>query len=238
MDTRHTVVPVDDANCAGPNSPRVGEWPGLGSSQRQGEAIRVGGSVPWRGHDDINPTDHVHPNPGTRGVCAQSGAVAVEAGMLLPLLLTVLLAIVEVGAFIHAHVGTAAGARAAVRAGTSTAASDDPLAVARVALHSGLGVGSADIVELWVYRTDLSSYSVPTDCVTACVRIGINNLGDAVWLGGHWPPLSESLCANTNEHLGVRVVTSHTGITTRTFLPDRTSTHAVMRYEPRTLRDC
>lgn len=182
------------------------------------------------------------PDPGTSRVDDDCGALAIEAALLLPLLMAILLGLVDVGAMVHTKVAAAAAARAAVRAGTSSStAADDPLAVARAAMTSGLGVTTSEVAEMWVYRpvaADLAAVGPPAQCADRCVRIGMDPQGQPFIAEGAWPAEPVPSCASEPAHLGIRIVLARHSLAPGLNLPERIGAHAVMRYEPRTGRSC
>lgn len=184
------------------------------------------------------------PGPGTRRSTANHGSVAVETALLLPVLLTVLLGIVEVGMLIQSQVGAAAAARAAVRAGSAASVSaDDPLVVAKAALSGGLGVTAEEVDEIWVYRPrglnpDDSVQAPTVECAQDCVRITIDPFGAPQWAGGNWSEPSPIVCSGSDGYLGVRIFMTRRSLSVGFGLPDKVSSHAVMRYEPRLERGC
>lgn len=163
--------------------------------------MRLGGTgVAMRGH-------------GSRQSAAR-GSVAVEAALVVPLLLACVFAIVDAGIMTAAHAAWGAAARSAARAASAlpretTFAS---AATAAVAAAAGLRRGSA-LQEVWVYRANVQGFPGAdgvtgfSDCATACLRYAYNPTARSFRvISGSWPPTAIAACAPQPDLVGVRVL--------------------------------
>jgi hypothetical protein len=95
------------------------------------------------------------------------GAAAIETAFVLPILLFVLFAIMEIGGSLLSYSGTASAVRAAGR--TASLAGSDPVAdkliLNRVAQEIGAGGGAVELVVIW--HAARAGDSVPPACVPA-----------------------------------------------------------------------
>lgn len=170
---------------------------------------------------------------------AQRGAVAVEAALVVPLVVTVLLGVIELASLLHGQVGLAAAARSAARVGSSeprlAGFADDAVAAA---LSSGTGVALSDIDEVWVYRANSRGFpgaeqatGFPAQCPSECLRYRPEGTG-AVVFDGAWAAEQIDACVGTADALGVRIVATHRALSAGLIPATRLSEHAVMRFEP------
>lgn len=168
----------------------------------------------------------------------QRGAVAVEAALVVPLIVTMLLGIIDLGVLVHANVGTAAAVRSGARV-----ASSEPRMVgfaehgAAASLRAGTGLAWSDIEEIWVYRANTSGFpgtstGFPSYCPSRCIRYRVNTSGQPVVYQGSWAASSIDACVGTAEDVGVRILARHRALAGGVLGPTRISQHAVMRFEP------
>lgn len=169
---------------------------------------------------------------------AQRGAVAVEAAIILPLLVSMLLGIIDLAVMLHAQVGLSAAARSGARTASSeprTPGFADHAAAA--ALRSGLGVAWSQVEEIWVYRANASgnpgsASTFPSDCPERCVRYRVSATGTPVAFQGTWEANTIDACVGTADDVGVRIVARHRSVAASLVRSGRMSQYAVMRFEP------
>jgi Flp pilus assembly protein TadG len=175
----------------------------------------------------------------------ERGAVLVEAAVIFPVLIFIVLGICEYGLAYRNSLtvssATRAGARTAsalARNGTFDTDTVDAVSAALTALPKGRWQ------EIWVYDAQTPAAINPgmpdsgnfTTC-TKCVRFRWDpaaNSGNGDWVadGGTWDPLSQNACAGTADYVGVYVKAEHKYVT-KLFGSSRTlEDHTVMRFEP------
>lgn len=169
---------------------------------------------------------------------SERGAVAVEAALVLPLIVTMLLGIIDLGVLVHANVGSAA----AVRAGARVASSEPRMSgfaehAAAATLRAGTGLAWSDVEEIWVYRSNASGYpgtssGFPSWCPARCVRYRVSSTGQPVFFQGSWSHTSVDACIGTADDVGVRILARHRALSGGVLGSTRISQHAVMRFEP------
>lgn len=169
---------------------------------------------------------------------AQRGAVAVEAAIIVPLLLTMLLGIIDLSVMLHSQVGLSSAARAGARVASSeprmTGFTDH---AASAALRSGLGVAWSQVDEIWVYRANPAGFpgsvtSFPSVCPERCVRYRVSPSGTPVAIQGSWPSNTIDACIGTADDVGVRIVARHRSVAGGLVPSGLMSQYAVMRFEP------
>lgn len=170
-----------------------------------------------------------------------SGAVAVEAAIVLPLLIAVLLGLIETAMLLRGSIGLSSAVRSAARTASAeprqeTFAVDAVEALAR----AGTGVALTQISEVWVYRANREGYpgadgngGFSIGCTTACLRFRFDPAqGRFVSNGGSWPASSIDACMTTAQSVGVRVLARHAPMTAGLIGERTLSQRAVMRFEP------
>lgn len=172
------------------------------------------------------------------GTRAQRGAVAVEAAIIVPLVVSMLLGIIDLAMMLHSQVGLASAARSGARVASSeprTPGFADHAASA--ALRSGLGVAWSEVEEIWVYRANASGYpgtatGFPADCPQRCIRYRVSAAGVPVVLQGSWAADSVDACVGTADDVGVRIVGRHRSVAASVVPSGHISQYTVMRFEP------
>lgn len=199
------------------------------------------GWVVARGRRGSLPVNCYHPTPLHKSSRAhhEAGAAAVEAAIVLPLLVVLLLGIVEVGMLLRADVGLTSAARSAARVASAeprieSFATDAATAV----VQSGTGMSQADLQEVWVYRANSAGYpgpegatSFPAECPQACVRFQFQD-GVPVPVAGQWPATDVQACVGNADAVGVRVVATHRPVSAGIIGETNMSRRAVMTFEP------
>ena len=188
--------------------------------------------------------------PGVPRIRAERGAVAVEAALVIPLLMLLVFGMIETAVLLRDFVVTQSLARAGARV-----ASAEPR-FGTVAGHNGgpsFAQDAADSVEragaslprgaldyIWIYQVGDASGNPASACPgTKCVEYKWNNLpapnGRFVYQGGSWSPSSINACLGDAgaQSVGVRIQVSHAWVLNFPFRDARkVSARAVMKFEP------
>ncbi len=178
------------------------------------------------------------------------GAVAVEAALVIPLLLVMVLGILDTGLYLR----DVSAVTSATRHGARIASAEprrvtmvDDVAQAVAAASTVLPAESID--ELWVYQAGDDGFPVGTGsfdtCPSRCVRMTWSRAtGRFVPVSGtQWPPLSINACVGDAHAMSVGVLlrvrhrmlfSSVLGSSAIRTITDRT----VMKFEPLPVRSC
>jgi hypothetical protein len=158
---------------------------------------------------------------GSGGTAAsESGAVAVEAALVTPLLMLMLFGIVEVSLLLKDDLSVSAAARAGARTGSSLPRFDDGTTdfAQQAADQVARSAGALDLsrVSLTVYAADAAgdpqSGGTPADCTDRCVHFRYDTASSAfVRDGGSWPASSIDACPGDpgQDAIGVYVSYPH-----------------------------
>jgi hypothetical protein len=172
------------------------------------------------------------------------GAVAVEAALVTPILLILVLGIIEFGFLFKDWLGVTSAVRAGARIGSALPrdASYAQAAADQVAKEGAALNLTASNSTLWVYKAGTNGYPVgysdfstcPTSSCTKFVWTGSafqpsGGLGNIKWLAS-----SQNACAGDPNHesLGVYLAVQDTGITRFFFTSKTLSSRTVMSLEP------
>jgi Flp pilus assembly protein TadG len=176
----------------------------------------------------------------------QRGAVLIEAAIIMPLLLTLVMGIIEYGLVFSdkSTVGSAtrAGARSAVAYSRQTGYDQQAVDAVTSALTART---TGTPLELWVYKVDTTNsngapvgYPTFSDCQTACQKYTWNGSSWDLTGGAGWAASDQNACSMPLDQLGVRLKVRHDLVTglfgTSLTLTDRT----IMRLEPQPLTSC
>jgi Flp pilus assembly protein TadG len=171
------------------------------------------------------------------------GAAAVEAAIILPLLIFLLFGIIEISLLLRDNIATTslvrAGARTASALPRSSALITDTVASMEKA-GSALPKDSYD--ELWVYRADSNGVPIGNStsnkfgvCGTDCVRYAWNDTRDTFGkVSGSWDPLSINACPGdpNAQSVGVYLKATHSFLTGLFGSSMTVSDYAVLKFEP------
>jgi TadE-like protein len=191
----------------------------------------------------------------------ERGAVAVEAALVTPILLTLIIGIIEVSLLMRDHVAVSSAVRTGGR--TASALADagpsgvddlgDCLApctgaqvprLAQLAANAIQKAGSAmdkdSITDLWVYKANDKGYpgaagSTTWTCTSNCIRYKWNPTKNQFrYYSGTWISSTISACANANpEAVGIYLKANHKMITGYIFSHDMVvEDHSVFSFEP------
>ncbi len=176
---------------------------------------------------------------------ADSGAVAVEAAFIFPILVLVLFGIIEFSLFLRDHVALAA----AVRSGARTASAEPRMSTfgtdaAGAVLKAGTGMPFSTVQQMWVYEANAGGY--PTNggsasqttgdfntCTTRCMVYTYSG-GSFSKTAGSWDHTLVNACPGDAGMTNVGVlIKAHHGFVTGLFGTTIDITdHAVLRFEP------
>ncbi|MGV1036099.1 MAG: TadE/TadG family type IV pilus assembly protein [Candidatus Nanopelagicales bacterium] len=175
----------------------------------------------------------------------ERGSVAIEAALVIPMLMLVLFGIVEFSMLLRDHVSLTAAARSGARIGSaeprmSTFTTDMAAAVAR----AGTGMPASTIQELWVYEANVKGYPTNggsilgtgttfTACTTRCKRFTYSG-GSFTAAGGSWDATDVNACPGDAgmTSVGVYIRARHRFISGLFGSSVQITDHAVMRFEP------
>jgi Flp pilus assembly protein TadG len=202
------------------------------------------------------------------GAARERGAVAVEAALVMPLILVVLLGIVEVSLLIRDHVAVTSAVRVGSRIASAsadagpgvcetgadappcTAASSPALAqlAADAIQRAGSAMPADSIDHILVYKANAQGFpgsdgntTMPASCsgFTNCVRFTWNDTANAFrFAGGAWDSKSINACVNESDTLGVAMQATHAGVTGIFGGSIGLSDRSVMRFEPLSEDSC
>jgi TadE-like protein len=137
----------------------------------------------------------------SRSPGVDSGAVAVEAALITPLLLFLVLGIIEFTMLLKDDVAVAASVRAGARTASAeprTAGFTDDAAAQMTRAVASLDSKGLAAGELWVYRAGPTG-DPPSSCASDCVRYTWNG-SRYVKASGSWDPLSIDACPIDADH--------------------------------------
>ena len=186
----------------------------------------------------------------TRSAGTDRGAVAVEAALVIPLLLVMVFGILDTGLYLRDVSAVTAATRHGVRIASAEprrVSMVDDVAQAVAAASTVLAADSID--ELWVYQAGNDGFPVGTTsfsaCPSRCVRLTWSRATGAFVpvSGTQWSPLSINACVGDTHAMSVGVLlrvrhrmlfSSVLGSSAIRTITDRT----VMKFEPLPLRSC
>lgn len=168
---------------------------------------------------------------------SEGGSAAVEAALVTPFILLLMIAIVEFGMYFKDNLSVSDAVKAGVRlasaeARTSTYAQD---AADRVQEASG-AINPAIVEELWVYKANTgnefpSGYSNFSNCTT-CVKFRWNGTRYAPTYSG-WAAINQVACATgPPDRVGVYMKARHPSVTNMIFTSLTINQSNVIRLEP------
>ncbi|MBM6405947.1 pilus assembly protein [Phycicoccus sp. CSK15P-2] len=167
----------------------------------------------------------------------EGGATAVEAALVTPVILGLMLAILEFGLFFKDSLSASEAVKAGVRLASAAPRQADYAqnAANRVKAASG-ALPRGSIQELWVYKANTNNnyptgYSSFAGCTT-CVKF--------TWTGtefapsySNWAPTTQNACASgPPDRIGVYLKARHDALTTAIFTSLTIQQADVLRFEP------
>lgn len=167
------------------------------------------------------------------------GVSAVEAAIVVPVFLLLVIGVVEFGLAFKDQLAVTSAVRAGARIASSEprSASFATDAATQVA-NEGSALDMSGVTSLWVYKADATGHpmgaggtfsSCSTNCITFTWSAASNSF---VQSGGSWIPTSQDACPGEEDNLGVYLGYNHTAVTGVFFSSLGLSSHTVMRLEP------
>ncbi len=168
----------------------------------------------------------------------ERGAAAVEAAIITPMFILLLVGIIEFGMFFKDYLSTASAVRAGVRTASaeprmSTYAQDAADSVAK----EGTAITRGDIQELWVYKANTAD-KFPTggssfsNCTT-CVKFRWTGTAFAPTYT-NWNAITQRACAaGPIDRVGVYMKVNHRAFTGLIFTSITIEESTVLRFEPK-----
>lgn len=191
------------------------------------------------------------PLVGKFGLHNERGAAAVEAALILPLLIVLTFGIIEFALLMRDHTATTS----LVRAGARTASAlprDTKMIAATVAAmeQAGSALPKDSYEEMWIYSANVNGYPGnaanttfdASTCTKDCIRYAWNAKRDTFEQvsGTTWDPNSINACAGdpNSQTVGVYLKAKHTWITGLFYKETMVSDRAVLKFEPLSIFNC
>jgi hypothetical protein len=198
----------------------------------------------------------------------ERGAVAVEAALVMPLILAVLFGIVEVSLLIRDHVAVTSAVRVGSRIASASAGAGPGVcetgptappctttsspALAQAAADAIQRAGSAmphdSIDYILVYKANAQGYpgangntTMPSSCsgYANCVQFVWRDTSNAFrYAGGAWDSKSINACVNESDTLGIHMKATHRGVTGIFGASVGLADRSVMKFEPLSEDSC
>lgn len=167
------------------------------------------------------------------------GVAAVEAALITPIFLLVVIGVIEFGLAFKDQLAITSAVRAGARIASAepriaTFATDAAAQVAR----EGSAIDMNDVQALWVYQADASGHPMGAggtfdSCTTNCVQFTWSSSANTfVQSSGAWDATSQNACQGTQDAVGVYLSFKHPGVTQAFFSWIGLSSYTVMRFEP------
>lgn len=182
------------------------------------------------------------PSPAPRRPAAHTrarGAVAVEAAIITPLLLLLVLGIVEFGLVFKDKLAMAS----AVRAGARTASAEPRNAAyatdaAAAVANASTALDRAGVTKMWVYRADSAGRPAGGFAASSCTDCVVFRWDSAsqsfVQTKSDWAGSAQNACPGDPAHdsVGIYLQTEHAAVSGLFFDTMTLDEHAVMALEP------
>jgi hypothetical protein len=176
---------------------------------------------------------------GARRIAGDAGATLVEAAIITPIFLSLIIGMIEFGDAYSDQLALTSATRAAARLGSAeprqaTFAQD----TANQFATAGSGLDFSKVTQLWVYKANSSGYPGSgtsfSSCASNCVSFTYNSgTGGFVQSGGSgWAATAQNACATTEDSIGVYVQFNHASVTSFFFSALTLQSHSVLRLEP------
>jgi hypothetical protein len=173
------------------------------------------------------------PDPDDRGVAV------VEAAIILPVLLLLIVGIIEFGLAFKDQLAITSAVRAGARIASAepriaTFATDAAEQVAR----EGAAVDMSGVQEMWVYKADSTGHPLGAgggfgSCTSSCIRFTWSAAAKTfVQTGGSWPADTQDACQGEQDSVGVYLKVKHLAVTNAIFSSLGLDSYTVMRLEP------
>jgi hypothetical protein len=168
------------------------------------------------------------------------GVVAVEAAIITPIFLLLVVGIIEFGLVFKDQLAITS----AVRAGARIASAEPRIAsfaddAASQVAKEGSALDMNDVKALWVYRADPSDPSghpvgaggTFNSCAIDCIQYKWGG-SSFVKTGGSWDSTQQNACQSHQDSVGIYLSFTHPGVTQAIFNAIGLSSYTVMRLEP------
>ena len=167
------------------------------------------------------------------------GVAAVEAAIITPVFLLLIVGVIEFGLAFKDQLAITSAVRAGARMAsaeprTATFATD---AAAQVAREGG-AIDMTAVQELWVYKADSSGHPIGAgggfgSCASSCVKFTWSaSARTFVQSSGSWDTTTQNACQGSQDAVGVYLSFKHPGVTQTFFSYLGLSSYTVMRFEP------
>lgn len=167
------------------------------------------------------------------------GVAAVEAAIITPVFLLLLIGIIEFGLVFKDQLAITSAVRAGARIASAepriaTFAADAASQVAR----EGSAIDMTQVEALWVYKADQSGHPVGAggtfgSCSSSCVQFAWAKASKTfVQTGASWASSEQNACQGTQDSVGVYLSFTHPGVTQAIFDSIGLNSYTVMRLEP------
>jgi Flp pilus assembly protein TadG len=167
------------------------------------------------------------------------GVAAVEAAIVLPVFLLLVIGIIEFGLAFKDQLAVTSSVRAGARIASAepriaTFATDAAASVAK----EGGAVDMTNVQALWVYHADSTGHPIGAagafgSCATDCVKFAWNaSSKQFVTTGGTWSAATQDACPGEEDSVGVYLMFKHPGVTQVFFTSLGLHSYTVMRLEP------
>lgn len=199
-------------------------------------------AAPARRHRAVRPIAQrlaaSRPRGLRAGALRDRGAVVVEAAVITPLFLTVVIGIIEFGSVYKDQLAITSAVRAGARMASSeprvaTFATDAVNQVAR----EGSALTMANIQSLWVYKADSGGYASGSD-FTSCPSATCDQFtwspatSSFVQSSGTWVFTNQDACTGEEDSVGIYLAYRHPSVTQLFFTTLTLTSHTVMVLEP------
>jgi hypothetical protein len=167
------------------------------------------------------------------------GAVAIEAALITPILLTIIVAIIEFGLVYKDQLAVTS----AVRAGARMASAEPRIAsfaqdAANAVAKEGSALDLSQVTSLWVFKADAGGHPLGAggtfnSCSSSCVQFSYST-GSKTFVvsGGTWDYTTQDACVSEQDSVGVYMKYNHQAVTNVLFRTMTLSSNTVMRLEP------
>jgi len=167
------------------------------------------------------------------------GVSAVEAAIVVPVFLLLVVGVVEFGLAFKDQLAVTSAVRAGARIASAEPryanfAADAASQVAR----EGGALNLSDVQQLWVYKADSSGHPIGaggtfSSCTSSCDQFTWNASTNAfVQTGGSWAATTQDACPGEEDSVGVYLKFNHVGVTQVFFNALGLTSYTVMRLEP------
>ena len=167
------------------------------------------------------------------------GVAAVEAAIITPIFLLVVIGIIEFGLAFKDQLAITSAVRAGARMAsaeprTATFATD---AAAQVARERGT-IDMTQVQALWIYKADPSGHPMNAggsfnSCSTYCIHFAWDASSQSfVQSSGSWDVTAQNACQGSQDAVGVYLSFKHASVTQTFFDFLGMSSYTVMRFEP------